>query len=249
MFDKSYESILKNIFKIVDYQIQLELIEHLNKYISKPEDAFSPEGIEDFNSCRLIQNKPSIFNIKFCESGSKRFSLGNKIGNRHKQMEATDGTNLFFAIYWDEEKQKRNYETIPLNEVIAHQKQVASLPKNQRTPIQPNPSKGNLLFTLSPNDIVYVPTDEETENPNLVDFRNLTKEQSQRIYKMVSCTGSECHFLLSTISSLIKNYDAKSKIGEMGSLNKQETDIDNNIRIKERCWKLRCDRLGNLSKV
>ena len=48
---------------------------------------------------------------------------------------------------------------------------------------------------------------------------------------------------------LYKNYDAKTKIGELGSQNKLEVTICKGIRIKEVCIKLKVDRLGNISKV
>ncbi len=94
---------------------------------------------------------------------------------------------------------------------------------------------------------MYVPVEgEDTED---IDFTNLSKEQRERIYKTVSFTGSECFFIKSSISSLIKNYDAKTKIGELGSLNKLEITIPDHIRIKEFCIKLKIDRLGNISKA
>jgi CRISPR-associated endonuclease Csn1 len=52
-------------------------------------------------------------------------------------------------------------------------------------------------------------------------------------------------FCPSYVSSLIKSYDAKSKIGEFGSLNKMEISIDN-VRVKEKCWLLKVDRLGGI---
>jgi CRISPR-associated endonuclease Csn1 len=63
---------------------------------------------------------------------------------------------------------------------------------------------------------------------------------------MVSCTGTECYFINHHIASLIKPYDAKSKIGELGSINKLETSFDG-IRIKEVCIKLKVDRLGRVT--
>ncbi|QLE01488.1 CRISPR-associated protein Csn1 [Galbibacter sp. BG1] len=250
----------KHLAKITDKQIRdVILSNHLKNYKDEKgkinfEAAFNEEGIEDLNKAIIYLNNckkhQPIRKVKFFEIGSK-FQVG-EIGNKNtKYVEAAKGTNLFFAIYWDEKKQKRNYETIPLNEVIAHQKQVAHLPKNQRTAIQPNPEKGEFLFTLSPNDLVYIPTEEELNNPTLIDFKNLTLDQANRIYKMVSSTGTECHFTKMNIASLIKNYDSKSKIGELGSLNKLEitTEITNPIRIKEVCYKLKIDRLGNISKV
>ena len=168
--------------------------------------------------------------------GSK-FALGTSGNKKDKYVEAAKGTNLFFAIYEDENK-KRNFATIPLNEVIERQKQgLSSVPETSE--------KGHtLLFSLSPNDFVYVP--EVDEDVNSIDFSNLTKEQAERVYKMVSSTGSECHFKPSSYSSLIKSYDSKSKIGELGSLNKQEltTNINNPVRIKEKCIKIHLNRIG-----
>ncbi|EIM74087.1 hypothetical protein A3SI_16582 [Nitritalea halalkaliphila LW7] len=66
----------------------------------------------------------------------------------------------------------------------------------------------------------------------------------ERVYKMISSTGAECHFLPVNVSSLIKGYDAKSKLGEFGSQNKQEVTSDSFIRVKERCYKLEINRLG-----
>ncbi|HZH69547.1 MAG TPA: hypothetical protein VFD80_03760, partial [Flavobacteriaceae bacterium] len=145
------------------------------------------------------------------------------------------GTNLFFAIYWDEKQQKRVFDTIPLNIVIERQKQgLSSVPEVD--------GKGNrLLFHLSPNDLVYVPEQGE--------FLDENKINVDRLYKMVSSTGAECHFIKHNISSLIKNYDAKSKIGEFGSLNKLEVTMDGMNRVKEVCIKLKVSRLGNISKA
>lgn len=154
----------------------------------------------------------------------------------------TRGTNLFFAVYWNADKQKRVYETIPFNVVIEHQKWRAKLSKVEKTktPIIPlNPLNGDFLFTLSPNDLVYLPPNEAEEN----DSKNI---DPQNIYKVVSFTGSECFFIPNYVASLIKNYEAKSKIGEFGSLNKQEISIDLIVpqRIKEYCIKIDVNRLG-----
>ena len=69
-----------------------------------------------------------------------------------------------------------------------------------------NEKGDSLLFHLSPNDLVYVPTNEEVENNNLVEFKKLTKVQQNRIMKFVSCTGSEGHFVPYYYSApIIKN--------------------------------------------
>lgn len=247
---------------ITDSGIIKILLNHLVKYnkevegktIEQPELAFSPDGIDEMNKNIISLNDCKFHNpitkVRTYEIQGNKFIVGNKYNNKEKFVEAAKGTNLFFAIYWNEEKNKREFETIPLNEVIEHKKQVAKLPKDERTPVPVNIEKGRFLFSLSPIDLVYVPTIEEQENPNIVNFNTLNKDQINRIYKMVSSTASECHFIKNQIASLIKNYDSKSKVGEFGSLNKLETSIDiDNFRIKEVCWKLQVDRLGNIIKA
>jgi len=231
----------KVISSITDTGIQKILLNYL-KYKGSPEVAFSAEGLEELNKNIAQYNDGKkhqpIYKVRIFEEGSK-FPLGETGAKVTKYVEAAKGTNLFFGVY--QGKEKRTYATIPLNEVIERQKQgLPSVPERNE--------KGEpLLFSLSPNDLVYVPM--EGEAPEAIDFSNLSKEQKERIYKTVSFTGKECHFVKSTIASLIKSYDAKSKIGELGSLNKLEVTISGDSRIKEVCIKLKVDRLGNITKA
>ena len=231
----------KIISSITDTGIQKILLNYL-KYKGSPEVAFSAEGLEELNKNIAKYNDGKkhqpIYKVRIFEEGSK-FPLGETGAKATKYVEAAKGTNLFFGVY--QGKGKRTYATIPLNEVIERQKQgLPSVPGRNE--------KGEpLFFSLSPNDLVYVPI--EGEIIETIDFNNLSKEQKERIYKTVSFTGNECHFVKSTIASLIKSYDAKSKIGELGSLNKLEVTISGDSRIKEVCIKLKVDRLGNITKA
>ena len=188
------------------------------------------------------RHKP-IRNVRVYEVGKKFGVSDNKDSAKStKYVEAAKGTNLFFAIYWDEEKQKRVFETIPFNEVVEHQKQRATLSKEElkATPFIPvKPAIGQFMFSLSPNDLVFVPTDEELANPSFVDVRNLTNEQVSRIYKMVSSTGSECHFVPANVATPIYNKF------EFSLLNKVGRALEGTM-IKDFCWKLEVDRLGNI---
>ncbi|MCV9386366.1 type II CRISPR RNA-guided endonuclease Cas9 [Reichenbachiella ulvae] len=240
--DDKYKGVLKKIYKVADYSLQIDLVMHLNQDFTNPKNAFSPEGIEIFNENRKAKGLAPVYRIRIVESSSARFDLSKKSDKSHKKMEAAEGTNLFFAIYWDEESQSRSYETVPLHAVIAHQKQVAHLPKAERTPIPVNPEKGRLLFTLSPYDLVYVPTQEEIDSPHLVDFTQLDTNQSGRVYKMVSTTQGKL--------DCVVNFYAKEIIkNEMGSNNKNQNTMDGLTQIKEVCWKLTIDRLGNITHV
>lgn len=249
----------KQLESVTDKGIQVILENHIQDYIDDKgkerfDLAFNPEGIEELNKniVRLNNNKKHqpIYNVRIYEEGS-RFEISNNQDNLNKTkkfVEAAKGTNLFFAIYWNETKQQRVFETIPLKEVIDWQKWRAKNKALDEAMIPINKEKGPFLFSLSPNDLVYIPTEDEIENPNTVDFFNLSKEQTNRVYKMVSTTKNSAMFLPNYVSSLIKKYDPKTKFGEFGSENKMESDITG-ISIKANCWKLQVDRLGKIKKV
>jgi CRISPR-associated endonuclease Csn1 len=233
----------KTIDAITDSGIRKILTKYLTCKKNDPNVAFSPEGIEDLNQNMPLYNDGKahqpIYKVRIYEQGSK-FALGETGNKTKKFVEADKGTNLFFAIYQKQDG-KRSFESIPLNIVVERQKQGLSPVPEQ------NDKEEKLLFTLSPNDLVYVPMQEES-NKNF-NITNYSAMHVNRIYKMVSCTGSECHFIKASLSSLIKNYDNKTKIGEMGSLNKLEVMIDEEVRIKEKCYKLTVNRLGDLLNI
>ncbi|OWP83633.1 type II CRISPR RNA-guided endonuclease Cas9 [Flavobacterium davisii] len=227
----------KSIEKITDTGIQKILKKYL-EYKGSPELAFSPEGIEELNTNIAQYNdgfdhKP-IYKVRIYEEGVK-FPLGIKGNKKNKYVEAEKGTNLFFAIYKNEEND-RYFETIPFNDVLEMLKQgLPAVP-------QRNQEGNHLVFALSPQDLVFVPTPDEIENPDIVDFKNLTKEQTSRIYKMVSSSGKQCFFIKAEIASSIVN-----KM-EFTSSNKMENAIEG-TQIKSTCWKLKLDRLGTITRV
>ncbi len=247
----------KKIGKITDLSIQKILLNHLyqekyqkqkdenGKKIAPEELAFSQDGLDEMNK-NLVNHKP-IFKVRIFEEG-KKFALGQSGNKKDKYVETAKGTNMFFAVYQNK-KEERNYKTIPLNEVIE------SLKMGLTAAPETDENGNQLVFTLSPNDLVYVPTIYEKENPLKVDFNNLTNEQAKRIYKMVSSTGSECHFTSNYYAAPIIN-------NENGSNNKNERllqfftksdlmdeDGKKTKMIKSICWKLNVNRIGKISKA
>jgi CRISPR-associated endonuclease Csn1 len=240
----------KQLENVTDSGIKKILENHLKNYIDEMGNehfdlAFNSDGVAVLNENIIGLNggkkHQPIYGVRVYEEGSK-FNVGYTGNKASKYVEAAKGTNLFFAIYWNEEMQKREYETIPFNVVIEHQKQVAHLPKEERTLVPINNEKGQFLFSLSPNDLVYVPSEEEIENPSLVNFNSMTDDQVKRIYKAVSSSGSQCFFIQGCVANAIAN-----KV-EFSALNKMEKSIDD-IMIKDVCWKLEVDRLGNITKL
>lgn len=251
----------KRIESITDSGIQKILLAHLENYKGQTDEkgkpippeklAFSPEGIEDLNNNLTVLNggkahKP-IYKVRTFETFGNKFNVGTEGNKSSKFVEAAKGTNLFFAIYIDDEG-NRSYETIPLNIVIERQKQ--GLPSCPEL----NDKGHRLLFDLSPNDLVYVPTIEEQDNPNSVDFKNLSEEQVKRIYKFVSCTGGEGHFVPnSNASEIIKNENGtNSKSERVQDFYDGKTVLDISekpIQVKSVCWKLDVNRLGQIKNV
>ncbi len=245
--DESFDD--EQIEAITDTGIQKILFAHLEKYKGQVDDkgkpiapeilAFSADGIDDLNKNLTLLNegKPHapIYKVRTHKTLGAKFNVGITGNKKAKFVEAAKGTNLFFAIYADE-KGDRSYETVPLSIVIERQKQ--GLPS-----CPPEDEKGNrLLFDLSPNDLVYVPTVEEQENPHIVNFENLSKEQVKRIYKPVSFTEKQAFFIQNAIATSVINGF------EFSALNKMEKSIDR-VMIKSVCWKLQINRLGQIKGV
>lgn len=235
----------KQLNSITDSGIRKILNNHMLNYKSEAGKenftlAFSPEGIEDLNENIVALNDGKhhepIYKVRLYEVGHK-YPVGYSGNKRAKYVEAASGTNLYFAIFWDEEKQRRVYETIPLHLVIERRKQNLS-------PVPEVDAQGNrLLFFLSPNDLVYVPSLEEQYEPGLVDLMNLSEKQIGRIYRMEKTSGKQCYYIPHSVGALIRPYDSESKIGEFGSQNKVEMD-HNNQKISDVCLKLKVNRVG-----
>lgn len=219
---------------VTDTGIQKILLNHLSNNQDNPNLAFSPDGIDEMNRNLTTLNDGKyhqpIYKVRVCEPQGNKFSVGTSGNKTSKYVEAAKGTNLFFAVYQTEDG-KRNYETIPLNVVIEREKlEWAPVPEN-------NNNGDKLLFWLSPNDLVYVPTADELNNGMRLD--NMDKG---RIYKMISCSGPQCFFIPQNVSNPI------IPVIELGVNNKAEKSWNNEM-IKVVCVPIRVDRLGCITQI
>jgi len=233
--DESFNA--KKIESITDTGVKKILTNHLLKYENEgkehPELAFSSEGIEEMNNnIRALndgKNHQPIYKVRTYEPKGNKFNVGIKGNKKDKFVEAAKGTNLFFAIYQDNDS-NRSYESIPLNIVVERLKQgLGEVPEI-------NEKGHQLLLHLSPNDLVYVPSEEEINSQ----AKNTSISKLNRIYKMVSSSGTQCFFSRNDIANTIVN-----KL-EFSALNKMERAITGEM-IKDVCIKLKIDRLGNIS--
>lgn len=227
------EAVVNRINKVADITLRNDLLEHLNVNDSDIDKAFSIEGINEFNANRNIP----VFRLPISESASLKFKIGNKNSNNHKWVET--GGNVHFKITQKEDS--RDYETIPLRESVKIEKEILLLKATV---------KDDKEIILSPNDLVYVPF----KNDEIVDFNNLTIQQKKRIYKFVFSTKKEAHFVpYSSSAEIIKNENGTNSYSE-----RIQDFLDGNIildekgkliQVKSVCWKLKIDRLGNISKA
>ena len=257
-FDKA------KIAKITDTGIQKIMLRHLEANGGNEKQAFSPEGIVRMNQNIVAlndghQHKPILKARVYVESASK-FPVGDRGNKKAKFVEAAKGTNLFFAVYEHETINKKTGETnktrdfasIALNAAIDRKKQ--GLPVSEGT--QPS-------FVLSPNDMVYVPTQEELASGVIA-----MPLDCNRIYKMVSCDKKHVFFVpqsvVKTIYAMEKDEAEAFCRGDKFIVNEfglgtpksksERTVTKDGVAIKQVCIPLKVNRLGeytllqNLSK-
>lgn len=221
---------------VTDTGIQKILLRHLELKGGNPELAFSADGIDEMNRNIIELNDGKyhqpILKVRVYEKADK-FAVGVKGNKSAKFVEAAKGTNLYFAVYETEIQneetgkvvKKRTYATIPLNVVIERLKQGLSSAPTDENGYEPK-------FILSPNDLVYVPSIGDVNDS--IDYN--------RIYKFVSCTGNEAHFIPCFIATPI------IETKELGSNNKAQRAWTNEM-IKEVCIPVKVDRLGRITKL
>ncbi len=264
---KDSEKAISKIEGITDTGIQKILKAHLQAKGNNPEIAFSADGIDEMNRniVELNGGKPHkpIYKVRRYESGNK-YSIGQKGCKAKKFVEADQGTNLFFAIFSSEKLNKesgemesvRSYLTIPLNVMIDCQKKFGSKwQANIETFLKECKlvsDEVKLLFILSPNDLVYLPTKEDLKNGvNLID--------KSKIYKFVDSSGIQANFVPFSVSKAIfsmtkdkqkkafgeEAYCIQNEIGVGSRPSKNQVAITGEM-IKEICLPLKVDRLGNI---
>lgn len=227
--DESFNA--KKIQSITDTGIQSILLRHLANNGGDPKVAFSVEGKvrlqQQLKELNLGKPHKPIYKVRVSEPLGLKFAVGKRGCRKAQFVETEKGTNLFFAIY-QKPNGDRNFQTVSLREAVAnlvelHQPAAETLADGSK-----------LLFVISPGDLVYVPAEGEVPE--------IDKLNRKQIFKMVSCTKKECHFLPQSVASVI--YPGV----EFGSLNKGEKN-DEGVTIKTRCLKLVVDRLGQITNI
>ena len=253
---------------IADTGIQKILLAHLEAKGGNPEIAFSPDGIDEMNRNIIALNNgkfhQQIIKVRKYEKAEK-FAVGQKGNKSKKFVEAAKGTNLFFAIFVSEKENKetgeiekiRSYLTIPFNTMIDCQKKFGTkwndnieIYLKEKELVAPN---AKLLFILSPNDLVYLPTAEDLKD-------GIKKLDNKRIYKFIDPYGDKGAFIPYSSANVIfsANFTEQKKRGieypiqdefGIGSQASKNPRAITGEMIKETCVPLKVDRLGNIIEI
>lgn len=234
---------------VTDTGIQKILLAHLDRKGNDPELAFSPDGVDELNRNIVELNNGKfhqpVLKVRVYEKAEK-FAVGQTGNKATKFVEAAKGTNLFFAVFGKENT--RFYMTIPLNVMIDCQKKFGSKwRENFESYLKDNEKVApdvKLLFVLSPNDLVYLPTESDTVDKN-------------RIYRFVDSSGMMANFVPHSSAMVLFSINAK-KQKEMGfdyriqdeygvgsPQSKNQRAVSGEM-IKEICVPIKVDRLGNI---
>jgi CRISPR-associated endonuclease Csn1 len=201
-------------------------LSHIKEYKNDPKEAFSAEGIEALNKKALADPKMGkpIHSITRIESKKE----DDKFGNSY--IEVDKGSNAYFIMYENKiTKERTDYKSLATHKAIERLVKKEPLAEEK---------DGLKSIIISPNDLVYVPTKNEQLKiksnisiENAIDWED-KKKIFNRTYKMISCTGKECHFIPHFLSKPIIDNN------ELGSNNKSEKSWDGNVnyekKVKER---------------
>ncbi len=185
-----------------------------------PSIAFEGEGLEAlFKVLGKRIGKVSVYE-----------SIGEKYPVNMKAVQSDTGTNLYMAIYEKvDDPGNREYQSIPLRDVLDAKANGDEMFVEHR--------EGFKHFLLSPNDLVYLP--DEDENILTVDWLKDRQTMARKIYKLVSVNKGQAFFVPQTLSKAIID-----KL-EFGPNNKLERALDGRM-VKQYCIKLKVSRLGHV---
>ncbi|ATA76596.1 type II CRISPR RNA-guided endonuclease Cas9 [Capnocytophaga canimorsus] len=269
----------KNIQKIVSPFLSGFIANHLKEYNNKKEEAFSAEGIMDLNNklaqyrnekgelkphtpistVKIYYKDPSKNKKKKDEEDLSLQKLDREKAFNEKLYVKT-GDNYLFAVMEGEIKTKKTSQIKRLYDIISFFDATNFLKEEFRNAPDKKTfdkdllfrqyfeerNKAKLLFTLKQGDFVYLPNENEEvildkESPLYNQYWGDLKERGKNIYVVQKFSKKQIYFIKHTIADIIK------KDVEFGSQNCYETVEGRSI--KENCFKLEIDRLGNIVKV
>ncbi len=254
----------KHIRKIADKNLQEELKNHVKKYDGDYEQAFSTLGIKQFNENRKV----AVQKVTFFESSEKRYILGKTLLKK-KNKKFVEGRNNYFVINRIENK----YYTISLKEVIDSYNEGININEEIKNETKDKfyLSPGELVYIPSNeqlsniNDLSidmldynriykFVNSTGTTANfipaniANVIFDYDKKKNNEKKMMKIIENLSGNCMKIPSAKNAKKLVY-LENEIGMASRQNKNTVDIIDYKSIKERCWKLKVNRIGQILDI
>lgn len=196
---------------IIDKVLEKEILNHKLNYDSYKE-AFTGEGLVDFNNKRISNKKHPVYTIKiwYNKDKEKESSLQQLYSDNNNKSVITGDNYLFIVM---NKGKKRFFDIVSLYDAV----DIASeLVRNNTIEVNSfkekicddiriiNKNKPNeVLFYLQQNDLVYMPKEDTDEILNYsteelkkwLSNNNNMKDFVNRIYRVVKFTGNDCFFI------------------------------------------------------
>ncbi len=246
--------------RMIDTDLKNKVISHIDT-MGGYKEAFSENGIKEFN--KLLEAEFNVKNPgkKFKQVTSVKL-MPNKDGEDDEQelsllalerkssynekLLISTGSNYAFAVL--EKEGERYYDEISFFDAAklvneAFKKGLKNISQIMSAYFENKNQGFKLSFLLKQNEMVYLPNKEEklvlnNENSEYNIFWNNKKSRSANTYIVVKFSGKQIYFLKHDIAHPLVN-----KL-EFGSQNCYEKV--NGVSIKDKCIKLKIDRLGNI---
>lgn len=218
-----------------------------------PQIAFSAEGIKDMNEhiVELNNNKEHkpIYKVKVTQALGKMFPVAEKeheqpITAKNKQYVISDaGSNNFCGIYKSANGETAIYVPSLKATIEAIRNNECLFPN-----IHPDSSDYKYAFTLSPLDLVYIPTQDEIVNNYISDNIDYS-----RIYVVNDFNDQgKMYFRPYSHANAIADKEVDIRKDEKGNIIgsfSDKTAYYHGLSIRDYCVPIKTDRLGNIVQI
>lgn len=184
-----------------------------NEKYSSMKEAFSGEGLIDFNETRKSSGKPPVYKVRLRYNTKEKKESGlQMLYDEHKEknqkLSVVTGNNYLFVVMEKvnrKGKRERCFDVVSLFDATKYAKNNmdGNFMADITTVICKNNRADKVLFTLQQNNLVYCPesiddqvlhlTNEELKK--YLENDNNKKAFTSRIYKVVKFTGKDCFFI------------------------------------------------------
>lgn len=222
----------KQIELIVDRGLKKEVEAHLAKFGGDPKKAFTLDGLAEFNAhratkvlqvrCRMDESEVSN------DLDSPRIRM-LRPNDPNRKLHVQKGENYALVVYEHMETGERQFQVVSFFDAV--QRKLAGGEVAE-------PIEGYRHFTLTKNELVYIPTADESAST--IPWNN-SSHIGARLHRLVKFSGNYYYFLPARISSL-----AGVDVAEYGSQNCTEwMDTDSpRVKISSRAIKVQVNRIG-----